>query len=229
MNAPEAAAKEAERALKNGANAVQMGTNVNGKPIDGKEFWPLYEVIEKSGKPILLHPARTRAMHDYISEDKSKYEICSVLGWPFETGVTLSRFIFSKIMDTYPKLKIVSHHLGGVIPVSRRPRRALVRPDGRAHLRRGLRGPAQEPEEAAVRLFQGFLCRHRDRRRARADDLRHRFLRRRPRAVRLAIARSTRRRGRATSARPSRCWSRSRCRRRRARRSASGTRRRCSA
>ena len=39
-----------------------------------------------------------------------------MLGWPFETGVTLSRFIFSKIMDTYPNLKIVSHHLGGVIP-----------------------------------------------------------------------------------------------------------------
>ena len=44
MNAPEAAAREAERALENGANAVQLGTNVNGKPIDGKEFWPLYEV-----------------------------------------------------------------------------------------------------------------------------------------------------------------------------------------
>jgi aminocarboxymuconate-semialdehyde decarboxylase len=116
MNAPEAAAKEAECALKNGANGIQMGTNVNDKPIDGKEFWPVYEIIAKSGRPILLHPARTRAMHDYISEDKSKYEICSVLGWPYETGVTLSRFVFSKIMDTYPDLKIVSHHLGGVIP-----------------------------------------------------------------------------------------------------------------
>jgi predicted TIM-barrel fold metal-dependent hydrolase len=55
-------------------------------------------------------------MIDYQGETKSKYEICSVLGWPYETGVALSRFIFSKIMDTYPKLKIVSHHLGGVIP-----------------------------------------------------------------------------------------------------------------
>ena len=116
MNAPEAAAREAERALKNGAHAVQLGTNVDGGPIDGKEFWPLYEVIEKSGKPILLHPARSRELIDYAGEDKSKYEISSVLGWPFETGVTLSRFVFSKIMDTYPNLKIVSHHLGGVIP-----------------------------------------------------------------------------------------------------------------
>ena len=36
MNAPSEAAKEAERALRNGANAVQMGTNVNGGPIDGE-------------------------------------------------------------------------------------------------------------------------------------------------------------------------------------------------
>ena len=91
MNNPDAAAKEAERALKNGANAVQIGTNANGGPIDGKEFWPIYEVIEKSGKPILLHPARSREMIDYAGEAKSKYEICSVLGWPFETGVALSR------------------------------------------------------------------------------------------------------------------------------------------
>jgi aminocarboxymuconate-semialdehyde decarboxylase len=116
MNAPDAAVKEAERAIKNGCNGFQIGTNAAGKPIDGKEFWPLYEVIAKSGKPILLHPARTREMPDYADEDKSKYEICSVLGWPYETGVTLSRFIFSKIMDTYPDLKIVSHHLGGVVP-----------------------------------------------------------------------------------------------------------------
>jgi predicted TIM-barrel fold metal-dependent hydrolase len=116
MNAPEAAVKEAERTFRNGANAVQIGTNVNGGPIDGKEFWPLYETIEKSGQPILLHPARSREMIDYAGETKSKYEICSVLGWPFETGVALSRFIFSGIMDAYPKLRIISHHLGGVIP-----------------------------------------------------------------------------------------------------------------
>jgi aminocarboxymuconate-semialdehyde decarboxylase len=116
MNAPEAAAKEAERVLKNGANAIQLATNANGAPIDGKEFWPLYEVIEKSGRPILLHPSRTRQMPDYPTESYSKYEICSVLGWPYETGVTLARFVFSKIMDTYPDLKIISHHLGGIIP-----------------------------------------------------------------------------------------------------------------
>jgi aminocarboxymuconate-semialdehyde decarboxylase len=116
LNAPEAAAKEAARVLANGANAIQMPTNAKGVPIDAPEFWPIYEVIAKSGRPILLHPSRTRDMPDYPTEAHSKYEINSVLGWPFETSATLARFVFSGIMDKYPDLKIIAHHLGGVIP-----------------------------------------------------------------------------------------------------------------
>jgi aminocarboxymuconate-semialdehyde decarboxylase len=116
MNAPEAAAKEAEWVLKTGANAIQLHTNVDGAPIDQDAFLPIYEIIEKSGKPILLHPIRTREMADYRNETKSKYEICSVIGWPFETGAALARLVFSGIMDRYPNLKVISHHLGGIIP-----------------------------------------------------------------------------------------------------------------
>src|SRR5262245_66479152 len=116
MNAPTAAAMEAERVLSNGANAVQLHTNVDGAPIDQKAFLPIYEIIAKSGKPILLHPIRTREMADYRNETVSKYEICSVIGWPFETGAALARLVFSGIMDRFPDLKVISPHLGGIIP-----------------------------------------------------------------------------------------------------------------
>jgi aminocarboxymuconate-semialdehyde decarboxylase len=116
MNAPEAAIREAERVLKHGANAIQLHTNVNGAPIDQDAFLPIYEIIEKSGRPILLHPIRTREMADYRTETSSKYEINSVIGWPFETGAALARLVFSGIMDRYPDLKVITHHLGGIIP-----------------------------------------------------------------------------------------------------------------
>jgi aminocarboxymuconate-semialdehyde decarboxylase len=95
---------------------VQLCTNANGIPLDEPQFLPVFAAIAKSGKPILLHPARTRDMPDYPTEKVSKYEICSVLGWPYETGVTLARLIFSGIMDRFPDLKVIAHHLGGVIP-----------------------------------------------------------------------------------------------------------------
>jgi uncharacterized protein len=116
MNAPNAAAREAERVLAAGANAIQLHTNVDGAPLDEPHFLPVYEIIERSGKPILLHPIRTREMADYRTETKSKYEICSVIGWPYETGVALARLVFSGIMDRYPNLKVITHHLGGIIP-----------------------------------------------------------------------------------------------------------------
>ena len=55
-------------------------------------------------------------MADYPTEKDSKYEICSVLGWPFETGAALARLVFSGIMDQFPELKVIAHHLGGIIP-----------------------------------------------------------------------------------------------------------------
>jgi aminocarboxymuconate-semialdehyde decarboxylase len=116
MNAPEAAVREAERVLENGANAIQLHTNVDGAPLDEPRFLPIFEVIEKSGRPILLHPIRTREMADYRSESVSRYEINSVIGWPFETGAALARLVFSGIMDRFPGLKIITHHLGGIIP-----------------------------------------------------------------------------------------------------------------
>src|ERR1700737_3747858 len=116
MNAPEAAAKEAERVLRNGANAIQLHTNVDGAPIDQDQFLPIYEIIEKSGKPILLHPIRTREMADYRSETTSKYEICSVIGWPFETGAALARLVFSRLRGPLSHPKIISPPLGGIIP-----------------------------------------------------------------------------------------------------------------
>lgn len=116
MNAPAAAAREAERAIRNGANAIQIATNANGVPLDDPSFLPIFEIIASSRKPILLHPSRTREMPDYPTEKVSKYEICSVLGWPYETSVTLARLVFSGIIDRFPQLKIIAHHLGGVIP-----------------------------------------------------------------------------------------------------------------
>lgn len=116
MNAPEAAVREAERVLAAGANAIQLHTNVDGAPLDEPRFLPIFEVIEKSGRPILLHPIRTREMADYRTETQSKYEINSVIGWPFETGAALARLVFSGVIDRFPDLKIITHHLGGIIP-----------------------------------------------------------------------------------------------------------------
>ena len=110
------AARELERAFKNGANGVQIYSNIAGRPLDEPEFFGVFETCAKAGKPILIHPARAADMTDYKSEDKSKYEIWWTFGWPYETSAAMARIVFSGMMDKLPELKIVAHHLGAMVP-----------------------------------------------------------------------------------------------------------------
>lgn len=117
LGSADAGVAEAERAIKNGALGVQIYTNVAGKPLDDPAFEPFFAAMEKLDKPIWLHPARGAAFADYASEKKSKFEIWWAFGWSYETGAAMARLVFSRIMDKYPKLKIITHHFGGIVPM----------------------------------------------------------------------------------------------------------------
>jgi predicted TIM-barrel fold metal-dependent hydrolase len=115
--APDAGVAECERAIKNGALGVQIHTNIAGRPLDDPAFAPFFETMNKLDKPIWLHPARAANFPDYLSEQKSKYEIWWTFGWSYETAAAMARLVFSRVMDKYPKLKIITHHFGGIVPM----------------------------------------------------------------------------------------------------------------
>jgi len=118
MNNPRAAVEEMDRAIGQlGARGIQIITSVAGRPLDEAEYFPVFE--RASGHhdvPIWMHPARPASRADYAGEPKSKYEIWQVLGWPFETSVAMARMVFSGLFDKLPKLRIITHHCGGMIP-----------------------------------------------------------------------------------------------------------------
>jgi predicted TIM-barrel fold metal-dependent hydrolase len=117
MNHPEAAMRELERALTQlGAVGVQLYTNAAGKPLDAPEFQPIFDRLALLDRPIWLHPARSGNFPDYLSEDRSKYEIWWTFGWPYETSVAMSRLVFSGLFDRHPNLKIITHHMGAMLP-----------------------------------------------------------------------------------------------------------------
>ncbi|MGB3743312.1 MAG: amidohydrolase family protein [Xanthobacteraceae bacterium] len=117
LAAADAGVGEAERALKNGALGVQIYTNVAGKPLDRPQYAPFWKKMNELGAPIWLHPARGAETPDYIDEKKSLYEIWWTFGWSYETACAMIRLVYSKVMDTYPNLKIITHHFGGIVPM----------------------------------------------------------------------------------------------------------------
>jgi predicted TIM-barrel fold metal-dependent hydrolase len=117
MNNPDAAFDEIDRAIKDlNAVGVQFFSNVNGAPLDLPEYKPLFQKMAEHDLPIWLHPERGAGFPDYLTEDKSKYEIWWTFGWPYETSAAMARIVFAGYFDQFPNLKIITHHLGAMIP-----------------------------------------------------------------------------------------------------------------
>jgi predicted TIM-barrel fold metal-dependent hydrolase len=117
MNNVEASLAEADRAIKQlGARGVQMFTNVAGKPLSAPEYRPLFARMVQHDLPVWVHPMRAAQFSDYAAEKESQNEIWFSFGWPYETTACMTRLIYSGIFDEMPTLKIVSHHMGGMIP-----------------------------------------------------------------------------------------------------------------
>ena len=188
MTAPDVGVREAARAMKMGALGVQIYTNVAGKPLDNPEFEPFWEAMNKTGTPIWLHPSRGASFADYQTETKSKYEIWWTLGWSYETAAAMSRLVFSKIMDKYPKLKIITHHFGGIVPM-------LEGRIGPGWDQIGARTSDEDLQKLKKSLKkrpldyfkENFYCRHRGVRRQARDRMRPRVLSDREDRVRLRL------------------------------------------
>ena len=117
MNNPDAALKEMDRAINQlGAVGVQIYSNAANKPLDLPEFLPLFEFSAKADTPIWLHPDRHADFADYKTEDASQFEIFWTFGWPYETSVAMARMVFSGFFDRWPNLKVITHHMGAMIP-----------------------------------------------------------------------------------------------------------------
>ena len=107
---------EARRAVKElGAAGALIYTDVAGEPLDEKKFDPFFAAMAELDATIWLHPSRTAAMTDYKAEKKSRYEMWWCLGWPYDTSVAMIRMVFCGLFDRYPDLRIITHHLGGMI------------------------------------------------------------------------------------------------------------------
>ena len=118
MHDMDAAMRELHRAIDDlGAAGVQIFTNVQGRPLDEPEFQPVFDAMAEYDLPIWMHPARSAdAIPDYAAEGKSRYEMWWCFGWPYETSVAMTRLVYAGLFDRHPDIKIITHHMGGMIP-----------------------------------------------------------------------------------------------------------------
>lgn len=112
-----ASVEEIKRVKDMGAKGIQIYAHMNGEAIDTEKYWPIYEICEKLDLPVLIHPVGGQMVPEFPTETRSKYELWFTIGWPYQTTVAMMRLAFSGVFEDFPNLKIITHHVGAMIPM----------------------------------------------------------------------------------------------------------------
>ena len=108
---PDDAIKELHRAIKDlGMKGVVLGTNIDGKHLHLKEFWPFYDEVHKLDLPIFLHP-----MVPAHPEQMADIPI-ALIGFVMDTTFTVAKMVYYGVLEKFPNLKLILPHLGGTLP-----------------------------------------------------------------------------------------------------------------
>jgi|ECHnycMinimDraft_1075156.scaffolds.fasta_scaffold11414_1 predicted TIM-barrel fold metal-dependent hydrolase len=97
-----------------GLKCVTIATHYGEKSLDYSEYRPFFQKISSLGIPIFLHPINWEGYG--LVEDSKDPGFMRTFGWPFDTTQAIWKMIVSGLLDEYPNLKIVTHHLGGMFP-----------------------------------------------------------------------------------------------------------------
>ena len=119
--APDAAVAELERAVTRlGFKGAMIHGLTDGRFLDDRRFWPIFERAAALEVPIYLHPAdpHPAVTAAYFGDYAKTHPMFLRAAWGFtiETGTQAMRLVLSGVLDAYPSLQLILGHLGEAIP-----------------------------------------------------------------------------------------------------------------
>jgi len=119
---PNAAVAELERTIHEyGFKGAVINGHIQGRYLDDKFFWPIFERAEALSVPIYLHPTPPpqpviEASYGGFSPIVTELFAGPGWGWHIETAIHVIRIILGGTFDRYPGLQIVVGHMGETLP-----------------------------------------------------------------------------------------------------------------
>jgi len=120
--APEAAARELERAVK---ELGLKGALINGRPsdafLDDPRYAPILAALDELNVPLYVHPglplpAVQAPYYGGFERELSARLAMFAWGWHNEAGIQVIRMLLAGVFDRYPGLQIISGHWGEMVP-----------------------------------------------------------------------------------------------------------------
>src|ERR1700761_1917336 len=119
---PQAAVAELERTIHDyGFKGAVINGHIQGRYLDDKFFWPIFERAEALRVPIYLHPTPPpqpviEASYGGFAPMVTEMFAGPGWGWHIETALHVIRIILGGTFDRYPGLQIVIGHMGETLP-----------------------------------------------------------------------------------------------------------------
>jgi aminocarboxymuconate-semialdehyde decarboxylase len=106
--------KETERAVREyGLKGIMVNSSVGGEYLDSPNATPFFELVTALDVPLFVHPPRVT-----IGAEKMEiFRLPEMVGRPFDTTLSVARFILSGGFEKFPRLKMVCAHVGGALPM----------------------------------------------------------------------------------------------------------------
>jgi uncharacterized protein len=121
MPAPDAAARELERAVRQlGLNGALLFGRTGERNLDHPDNWPIFEAAASLRAPLYIHPQipqpRVRAALYSGFDDSIDTAFATFgIGWHYETGVQFLRLALAGVFDRFPDLQVLLGHWGEVV------------------------------------------------------------------------------------------------------------------
>ncbi|HZT08844.1 MAG TPA: amidohydrolase family protein [Chloroflexota bacterium] len=104
--------RETERAVRQlGLKGIMVNSSVAGEYLDSPRAVPFFELVAQLDVPVFVHPPRVT-----IGAEKMEiFRLPELVGRPFDTSLSLARFILMGGFERFPALRLVLAHMGGAI------------------------------------------------------------------------------------------------------------------
>ncbi|AMJ63562.1 aminocarboxymuconate-semialdehyde decarboxylase [Bosea sp. PAMC 26642] len=94
-----------------GFAGVQVGSNINGKPIGAPEFDAFFEAAEELGAAVFVHAVRPCGQDRLVGPA----QLQQALAYPGDVGLAAASVICSNLLLRRPRLRIAFSHGGGTL------------------------------------------------------------------------------------------------------------------
>lgn len=86
-------------------------SNLNGRPLDSEDLFPLYERVARFKIPVYIHPTAP------LATEVTGLDIMPVLiyGWAFDSTVAMTRLVYGRVLERFPEIDFIVADVGGVL------------------------------------------------------------------------------------------------------------------